>query len=797
MPVLRNKRGRITAVFLAAALVLYAFTLLVSFGPKASAASSDGNPPRKVAIVVIDRIGLDDLMTGSTPNISHLIADGAVALMNARVKYEGYGRGGYVILGAGGRALGGPNAGLAFNEGEQLKASGGDQMSAAALYKARTGRTAPRGSVVNLYIEEMRELSDTPQTPGVPGLLGWALRKGGRRVTVLGNADSLVPATELDTASPAEAAEQGSENSGYFMASTILHREVSCIAMDTRGMVPRGDVSSDLYVSETTGFETDFERLLLEVEEALPESDVLMVDMGQTTRVDEQSRFYSEKSLARARADALTDCDAALGRLVNMLDLSKDLVAVCVPTPTHEMIEDGNLLTPVVLAGAGFEGGVLLESETTRRTGVVSNYDPAPTVLDSLDEDIPSEMTGTPLTSSNAEADLEGLKSLQDRAVGASETRKTMVRIFAVTAIIVITLFLLVALIREDVISRHRYLFSAILFSVLSAPAVYLVVPSFSVPALSWLVPATVGASLLLGLTLSFVASSRSGTPGSFGGAVPALWAVSGLTAAVILLDTLIGSPLMKLSPFGTDVMLGDRYYGISNLYMGFAVGASILFACLTVSMSRRFLSAPWKRALKAGFLLAAAAFIIGFGRLGANFGGLVTAVAGSLVALFKIEGARIDLKRAGLIAVILVLVVMAVVAVDIALPGAASHTGRAAAQAESGGGSPLLAMASRKLAANWSLSFASIWRLVVLFGLAAFLILNWKSRLLASLKDSAPAIYAAFAGMAAATVVGLLVNDSGIEVAAAISTFLFLPYFIMLIRLPRGEDTPALFYDR
>jgi len=41
------------------------------------------------------------------------------------------------------------------------------------------------------------------------------------------------------------------------------------------------------------------------------------------------------------------------------------------------------------------------------------------------------------------------------------------------------------------------------------------------------------------------------------------------------------GGRLMSFSAFGSDVMMGDRYYGMGNLYSGFAIGAALLFACL------------------------------------------------------------------------------------------------------------------------------------------------------------------------------------------------------------------------
>ena len=179
------------------------FTLLASpafageRGQVNKAADSSFGRARKVLLVVIDRIGIEDITGDNAPVINSLIQRGSVALMNCRVRYDQYGQGSYVVIGAGGRAIGGFNVGLAFNHGELLLGDNGKAISAGELYTARTGRRSPPGSVVNLYIEEMKKKSDVPQASSLPGLLGQALEDGGKRVSVLGNADSLAPAPQV------------------------------------------------------------------------------------------------------------------------------------------------------------------------------------------------------------------------------------------------------------------------------------------------------------------------------------------------------------------------------------------------------------------------------------------------------------------------------------------------------------------------------------------------------------------------------------------------------------------------
>jgi hypothetical protein len=87
----------------------------------------------------------------------------------------------------------------------------------------------------------------------------------------------------------------------------------------------------------------------------------------------------------------------------------------------------------------------------------------------------------------------------------------------------------------------------------------------------------------------------------------------------------------------------------------------------------------------------------------------------------------------------------------------------------------------NRKLAANWSLTWASTWRLLLVVALVAGLALDWRYRLLRRVKSELPMLYAGLLGMGVALPIALVLNDSGIEAAAAISVFLFVPYFYLL----------------
>lgn len=787
-----------------ASIVSVLAVLLVSPSGAAAEAGQVSAHGRRVLVVVIDRIGMDDIVDARLPGIRILASRGSSALMNARVRYDAYGPGSYVILGAGGRAFAADSAGLAFNAGETFQA-GRELLTAGSIYRSRTGGSAPPGSVVSLYIEAMVKESDSALATNVPGLLGETLRKAGKRVAVFGNADSLGPGASAGYSGAITLpeyplpAEPGRDNWGHPLARTS-HREASCIAMDANGLVPAGDVST-LMDTQSDGpglLSTDFERLVAEASAGLRAADLVVVDMGQTSRVDEQSGFYSESALSEARKAELARCDRALVALLESVDLSRDLVVVCAPTPTREMIMEGDFFTPLIAAGPGFGPGGRLSSPTTRRTGLVSNYDVAPTVLEHLGVAAPSEMDGRAMTSGGDGLELESLAELGDRSVYASGVRATLLKLFAISGLVVLLLLLMLSLVRKELIFGHLYFWSVVLLALLSTPLVYMLVPLLPLRRLGWSIAVSLLCELAAGALalLAFLAAGKSRAarskdrPQAGGGETSALgWALpravlllSGLALAGVLLDPFIGSPMSAVSPFGTSLVLGGRYYGTGNTYMGVALGAAILAACLLPDLFRSRLKSNTTTVVAAVALLAVTVAILGYPRLGANVGGLITGVVASFVTVMKLRGGKIGWRQAVLIGAVVVACLFLLLAADALLPGSSSHAGKTASRISGGGIKDAFDVIARKLEANYKLALASIWRLFLLAAVVAALVWRRNLAMFTDINRAYPHMAAAWTGMVVAMAVALLFNDTGIEAAGAIMVYFILPALLLLL---------------
>jgi hypothetical protein len=828
-----------TAIRLAAAALALAAIILPMLAAPASRASATTNaapggndaaagptvgsaktPSGKVVVVVIDRIGLADLLDARAPNLKRLAASGGISLMNARVKTDVYGLGSYLIIGSGGRAFAGKNAGLAFNSFEEVLSGSNLFTTANVIYRSRTGRRAPFGSVANLYIEEMKELSDTPQATSTPGLLGEALKAAAKPVALVGNADSLLPSVSVDAnqqqATVLRLANSAPEVAAAYPLSTSIHREASCIAMDGAGLVPDGDVGSNLvrYAGGKAMPSTDFARLVAAVKTRLPAADLLVVDMGQTSRVDEQADFYEETRLASARRGALESCDAALGSLLRSLDLSRDLVVVCTPTPTRRMISDGDLLTPLIVAGPGFKPGSGLTSSSTRRNGLVSNFDIAPTILAFLRVAVPADMEGAAVRSTGGPGDLAGLVPLHDNVVYASNARPVLLKLFAISALVVLLLAFLVSLVRKELLLDHPYFWSVILLALISGPLVYLLAPLAPVNHLYWSIPFALALELALGsiplLCLAALDGSRrrragegtgadSGRPaGRRAGRLKALeWAapralllLTGATLVGVLVDPFIGSPMSALSPFGSSPVLGSRYYGVGNTYMGVAIGAAILLACLLPAVYPSALGGRARTVTAAGIVLLVTVVILGYPRLGANVGALIAGVAAALVTLMMLAGWNLGWKQVLLVVGILVACVAVLVIIDLVLPGSASHAGRAVTRIHGGGIKEALALMARQFGANFKLIWTSIWRLFFAMGIIAALVWRKTLNMFTEVNERYPGLAAAWVGLVVAMFLAVLINDSGIESGGALMIYFILPPLLLLLSIGAGGGT-------
>ncbi len=154
------------------------------------------------------------------------------------------------------------------------------------------------------------------------------------------------------------------------------------------------------------GERADPEKVAAATAKALAEADVVLVDPGDMSRAEALEELAPPIFADLSRGFALEDTDEILGRILADVGPSTLVLVVSVIPPDDEW-----RLTPVVAAGPGVTHG-LLASSSTKRLGLVTLTDVAPTVLAALGAPVPVEMIGHPLRYSTAPATIGRLARL-------------------------------------------------------------------------------------------------------------------------------------------------------------------------------------------------------------------------------------------------------------------------------------------------------------------------------------------------------------------------------------------------
>jgi hypothetical protein len=404
-------------------------------------------------------------------------------------------------------------------------------------------------------------------------------------------------------------------------------------------------------------------------------------------------------------------------------------------------------LLTIAVRGIGGDGGI--RSASTRRDGLVSATDIAPTILQRLGVKQPTAMQGQPIESAPRMSAAE-LNEMNDRLALVAGRRGPLAR--AVISIGGIALILLLGLGRLtgrfDELARLSMRLVAL--ALLWLPALLLVAAWWR-PSRANEADLTVVGSILL----AFATDRLFKWP-------RAPW----VPVAVVLLFhgidfAILDSKLTGESLLGSNPVYGARFFGVGNeLEAVLSISALIGVGAW---LCDRGIKKPALWFAGAGALLA---MYLGLGRIGADVGGVVTVAAGfGTAALYVAKMRFTPLRVAGLVA-IPILGLLLIAGLD-AVSGGESHLTRTFADAQ-GPGDIFTVIDRRALASVEGAKSDHIWVLVII----AIGLLGWgwlkrnqlMSRLTSEGEDPAERrpYRAALVGGMAATAIGALANDSG-----------------------------------
>jgi hypothetical protein len=421
---------------------------------------------------------------------------------------------------------------------------------------------------------------------------------------------------------------------------------------------------------------------------------------------------------------------ARLPRLVRGLRGNDLLIAIERPPPAQ------NGALAIGIAGKGFDGN--LTSDSTRLDGYVLSTDVAPTILERLGVDVPSQMSGQPIRSEGT-VDAGAVVELGERLAVISERRGPVIGLSLFAWVVALGLAIAA--------TRGRAARSGVKLvglAVVYLPLVLLAGAAIEPEQTVEMLLAMLGAPLLAAATLALLGGYR------------ALAAASALTVLAYAVDVIAGSPLTSLALLGPNPGLGVRFYGIGNELE--ALLAVLIVAGTGAGLTGFAPRLPPRRCAAAFLGIGiCAAFVFAAGRFGADVGAAIVFPVGAAVAAATIAARR---RRTVLLVIAAPFVVLGLSALIDLVSGANAHFTRSVLDA--GGLNDLADVAQRRL----QLSAHSFTRPIVfvflplIAALVAFAILRRDS--LRAWLDGRPAMRAGLIGAVATTVVGTLANDSG-----------------------------------
>ncbi|HEB13031.1 MAG TPA: hypothetical protein ENI11_05100 [Actinobacteria bacterium] len=705
------------------AVIMVALAVMMSFGISGQGhAESSG---RRAVLVVIDRTSWAELADINPSNLKSLADRGAIGLLvNHSAKIQTTSARSYLTIGAGSRA--------------DVEKDQGRPIS-----KTR--------------FNDLVKLNEKTGYEAVVGRLSTGLSRKDIRVAVIGNADSF-------------------DAKGRH----VFGREAELIGIDEAGHLPPGPRSESVLSSRpsrlteksTNVKATDYSKLKRAFKEFSKPKTLVVVETGDTRRADSLLSISGHDSSLAGKKEAILKVDKFIGWVAKGMDFKKDLLIVVSPTlPLAADSKPDEGLVPIIMAGPGLDKG-LLTSPSTRRSTLVVSLDIAPTIANYFGVNLSADTTGRLIRSEAGRATFSIMaREAQEYSLSERLSVPVIIAYSAIEILLIVGGVLALVIFKARVAKVFPLLRFLSLFVLALPLGIFLgpLVPiSFAGGA------AYIGVILVLALTLAFIAwrfSEKTLAPLIF---------LTALTAAFVAVNLFIGAPGDGKSALGYTAISAGRFYGLGNHYLSILVPAFLVMIFLWIEKTGRDMksSAP----LVAG-LCAFVVFIVGFGGLGANTGGIIMIVPAFTLIYFAMV-TSLRARHFGL-ALINTLVALAILAgADALFPSEPTHLGIATRQAYSGAASSFLVIIQRKVMLNVGVFRYSYWSYVFIAVFASLIVwkLFWKKQGREwALKRHPGAAIILFSGTIAG-LVGTLANDSGIAIMAMLLGYLLVVVFYLEI---------------
>lgn len=704
-----------------------AFVLCVVLGALAPSQVAAATCSRTV-VFTLPGVTWDDVVRDDLPALERVISDGAIASMSVRTNSSrtSYASG-FATIGAGTRMDGGVTTGGTV---------GGDAT----------------GTVQTGGLPELRLRAADAGYHAIPGALGEAL--GDVPTVAVGNGETAI----------------GPSWPMRFQRWPLL------AAMDASGIVDHAAVGEDLLEVVDGVVRTDQEAFVAATRDLLADPCVVAaIDHGDLIRAE---LVPDPDSIDVARRAALRAADGVLGEILGLLD-DDDLLLVVSPTsPLGTEVHFG----VAIARGPAFAPGSIMSSASTRRDGMVTLPDVAPTILDHLGLERHPAMLGRPFFSIPAPGDrIELVLEQDDEATFVDRIRVPVTTSFVVGQVLV---YLAIALVwfrrrARGVTGRERWPELAALGVVTFPGVTYLAgaLPQHELGLVGYVVAVVAMTAAIVAVVARLLAQPLA-----------RFLAITGGTCALLVADVVTGARLQVNTVFSYSPLVAGRFAGFGNTAFAVLGAVTVITATLLVHRSGRSSRSLWVAAA----LFAAVVLVDGAPMWGSDVGGVLALVPGFAVTLVLLAGKRPNVRIVALAIAATTAVLAGLLLFDLSRPPEQrTHLARLFEDIRSRGSDAFLGTVGRKIETNLRVFTSTIWTYFVPPALVfiSWLLLRPRGRW-ERLAREYPTLRAGLIGGLVVSILGFAVNDSGIVVPAMVLSYLVPVALVIHMLLQREAET-------
>ena len=558
------------------------------------------------------------------------------------------------------------------------------------------------------------------------GMLGTTLNKNNLKVALLGNSD-IKKNDDLKKI-----------------------RNLALVCMDENGRVQSGNVDNINKKDDTMpfGISTDYDKLKSETKKYYENNDAIFVELGDTYRLDEYKNNLNENTYKSMKKKIYQNINDYLKDVFEMAG-KNDTIYIVSEFESNLDYKTKRRLSPVIKFEK--DGYGLLESSTTRNSGIVSNIDIGVDIINKFG--LKNElMIGKVFKNVQDENGIKKVLKDYERIVSINTIRASVVNSYVGIVSASWVIAMIAILFKNKIPKKEKGLGRDQIFKVLKEliklglimPLAFLTAPVFQFKTPAGLVSGVLIVTIIYYLIGYFLFRKDD---------IKQMGFYAFLTIGLIIIDCVIGTPLMKSGIMSYDAINGARYYGVGNEYEGVTI-ASAVFA-LAVLLNYKKIS-KWLAVVLSLVILITSAMP----SMGANVGGAISECVAYLLFILLIFDVKLDLKKIIMIGVATVLIVVAFAGLDF-LMGTESHLAVFTNQIIQEGPAAIFNTFGRKIQMNLKLAKSSVWVNILIVSIIIIGALIFKpSGYFKKIHDKYPMIFKGFMASFVGCIVILLVND-------------------------------------